>query len=69
MHKGIRFILPLSLIFFSLNLANLNAQSLTYQLTGDSLSPDTLTFSPHLPDGFDLCRIEFDVASETILTN
>ena len=73
MQKGFKLVIPITLLILTIGTINLNAQSLTYTLIGQyelaTETPDTLEFTPHLPDGFEFCKIEFDVTSETLITN
>lgn len=73
MQKGFKLVIPITLLILSLGSINLSAQSLTYTLIGQyesaSDTPDTLAFTPHLPNGFEFCKFEFDVTAETLVTN
>lgn len=64
MHKGINITLLTTILLLGFFAANLNAQSLTYQLVGHYESmdetSDSLIFT--LPDGYEVCQLSFDVA-------
>ena len=73
MQKCINLFIVINFLLIGLLSNNVSAQSISYQLVGsaylDDNVHDTLQFTTYVPEGYSLCRLEFDVAPTDTLDN